>query len=161
MTNPIKPLCEGGKILILGTFPGGESLKARFYYWHKQNRFWKVLAEIYNESGFLERDKDMRRSLLIKHGIALWDTIESCEREGSLDQNIKNPIAIDLAKFLKDNPSICRILLNGGKAATIYKKYFINDINLEYFACPSTSPANARFDINVWKTALISPINSQ
>ncbi len=157
MSNPIAPICEGGRILILGTFPGGESLKAEFYYWHPQNRFWKVLAGIYNEPGFLQRDKHARKQLVVKHRLALWDTVESCLREGSLDQNIKDPAVIDLAGFLESNPSIRRIILNGTKAAAIYKKYFINSVNVEYFACPSTSPANARFKIDLWRDALTKP----
>ena len=37
---------KASEILILGTLPSVKSRENNFYYGHKQNRFWKVLAGI-------------------------------------------------------------------------------------------------------------------
>lgn len=139
---------NNSKILILGSMPGVKSLEERQYYAHPQNRFWKLMGLICNIPELHEFDYNLKLKTLLDNNIALWDTIKSCKREGSLDSDIQNENPNDIRKLLKKYPSIKIICLNGNKSYSAFKKYF-PDI-LEKYSChkmPSTSPANARFKL--------------
>lgn len=135
---------ENSKILILGSFPSVKSREQNFYYMNPHNRFYSVLAVVFKEEAptSLEDKKDF----LKKHNIALYDVIESCEIEGSKDDSILNVTPIDLDKILIEH-KIVRIILNGGKAAEYFKKYFEKYVSFARFL-PSTSPLNAKDDLN-------------
>lgn len=141
------------KILILGTMPGTKSLELNQYYGHNQNNFWKFMFLILKEE--FSTDYEIRKNLLIRNNIALWDVLQFCNRVGSLDSAIKNEIANDFESFLKTHSKIEYILFNGQKAASFFKKYI--HLNKEYktFILPSTSPANAgktfQDKLNEWK----------
>ena len=140
---------NNSQILILGSMPGIKSLKEQEYYAHPQNRFWKVMAHICNVPNLAECDYRTKLQTLLQNKIALWDTIKSCKRNGSLDSNIQNEIPNDINGLLKNYPNIHKICLNGSKSYTAFKKYFPN--LLENYSChkmPSTSPANARYSLN-------------
>ena len=129
-------------ILILGSVPSVKSREQGFFYMHPQNRFWKVLSFIFNED-FVSASIEEKKALLLKHNVALYDVIESCDIIGSSDVSIKNvePSTEVVNQILKTG-KIKKIVLNGGKAATLFDKYFkINSI--EVIKLPSTSPANA------------------
>ena len=151
---------NNSKILILGSMPGVKSLEEQQYYAHPQNRFWKVIASICNEKKLHEFDYELKLKTLLKNNIALWDTIKSCKREGSLDSNIQNETPNDIKGLLKNYPNIKTICLNGNKSYSAFKKYF-PDL-LEKYNCrkmPSTSPANAIYNLNKlieeWKFILV------
>ena len=136
-------------ILILGSMPGVKSLEEQQYYAHPQNRFWKVMASICNEPRLHEFDYDLKLKTLLKNNIALWDTLKTCKREGSLDSDIQNETPNDIKSLLKKYPNIKTICLNGNKSYSAFKKYFLN--LLEKYNCfkmPSTSPANARYSLD-------------
>ena len=138
------------KILILGSMPGVKSLEEQQYYAHPQNRFWKVMGHICNEPNLQGFDYHIKLQILLNNNIALWDTIESCKREGSLDSNIQNEKPNDIKDLLKKHPNIQTICLNGNKSYSAFKKYF-PDL-LEKYNChkmPSTSPANARYSLDI------------
>ena len=140
---------NNSKILILGSMPGVKSLEEQQYYAHPRNRFWKVIGRICNEPKLSEFDYKTKLKTLLKSNIALWDTIKSCARVGSLDSDIKNEKPNDIRNLLKRYPNIKMICLNGNKSYTAFKKYF-PDL-LEKYAChkmPSTSPANARYNLD-------------
>ena len=140
---------NNSKVLILGSMPGIKSLEEQQYYAHPQNRFWKVMASICNEPKLHEFDYDLKLKTLLKNNIALWDTIKTCKREGSLDSDIKNETPNDIRKLLKLYPNIKTICLNGNKSYSSFKKYFPN--LSERYNClkmPSTSPANARYSLD-------------
>ena len=149
MTNckSFKPsIDDNSQILILGSMPGVKSLEEQQYYAHPQNRFWKVMGSICNEPKLSELDYETKLKTLLNNNIALWDTIKSCKREGSLDSDIQNEIPNDIRKLLKQYPNIKIICLNSNKSYSAFKKYF-PDL-LEKYNCyklPSTSPANARY----------------
>jgi len=128
-------------ILILGTMPGTKSLELNQYYGHSQNNFWKFLFTIFNED--FSTDYDIRKKLLLKNNVALWDVLQYCDRVGSLDSAIKNEIANDFETFLKNHPNIKTILFNGQKAAAFFKKYVHLQKEYNLITLPSTSPANA------------------
>ena len=136
-------------ILILGSMPGVKSLEEQQYYAHPQNRFWEVMASICNEPKLHEFDYDLKLKTLLKNNIALWDTIKSCKRDGSLDSDIQNETPNDIRKLLKKYPNIKTICLNGNKSYSAFKKYFPE--LLDKYTCykmPSTSLANARYNLN-------------
>ena len=138
------------KILILGSMPGVKSLEKQQYYAHPQNRFWKVMSVICNEPKLSELDYETKLKILLNSNIALWDTIKSCKREGSLDSDIQNEKPNDIRKLLKTYPNIETICLNGNKSYSAFKKYF-PDL-LDKYTCykmPSTSPANARYSLDI------------
>ena len=128
-------------ILILGTMPGTKSLELNQYYGHKQNNFWKFMFEILNEE--FSNDYEIRKKLLQKSNIALWDVLQFCDRIGSLDSAIKNEISNDFEAFLETHPNIKTILFNGQKAAAFFKKYVHLKKEYQLITLPSSSPANA------------------
>ena len=138
---------DDSEILILGSFPSVKSREVMFYYGHPQNRFFKVLAALFNEDASLTVKK--RKSFLKRHKIALYDVIEECDIEGSADSSIKNVIPIDIVSILKRFPNIRIIGITGNTARYYFDKYLlkkVGDIKVVYL--PSTSPANARMGIN-------------
>lgn len=131
--------------LILGSFPSVKSLEGDFYYLHPQNRFYKILAEIFEEQ--LPFSIEDKKAFLVKHNIGLWDIIKSCQREGSLDSNIKDIEINDLNNI--DNIKQLKIGCTGKKSFELTKKYF-PDLNVYYLSSPSS--ANVKyFDIDTWK----------
>lgn len=131
-------------VLVLGSFPSVKSREQAFYYGHPQNRFWKLMAKIFNEETPITLDS--KREFLTKNKIAVWDVIESCEIEGSSDSSIKNETPCNLP-LIMDSCDIKRILLNGGLAFKLYEKYW-SDRDWNYFKLPSTSPANAAWNLD-------------
>lgn len=128
---------ENSKVLILGSLPSVKSRKVGFYYMHPQNRFWRVLEEI-----FKEKIEDKKEFCLIHH-IALWDTCASCEITSSSDSSIKNIVPNDLSLIL-EKANIVQIFTTGKKAHEIYQKYLYPVYKKEDICLSSTSPANAK-----------------
>jgi len=126
------------KILILGSIPGVKSLEKQQYYGHPQNKFWKIIFELFNEK-FTE-DYEERLNVLKKHHIALWDVIDSCERKGSLDSEIKNEEANQIEELLEDYPNIIAIFSNGGKSYKNLQKLLGKNFKIPIYLLPSTSP---------------------
>jgi len=126
--------------MILGSFPSVKSREAEFYYHHPRNRFWTVLSIIYEEPTPLTIDEKI--DFLLRHGIAIWDVIQSCEITGSSDSSIKNVIPNDLAPIF-ETADIRKIYTNGNTAYTYYQKYIFPVTGRESIKLPSTSPANA------------------
>lgn len=113
---PIGPAAP--RILILGSFPSAMSLERREYYGHVRNHFWRLLGAILGFDPGLPYPNRVAR--LEAAGIAVWDLFEGCERRGSLDQDIRAEIPNPLADFIASRPSLDRIALNGGKAASSF-----------------------------------------
>ena len=126
------------EILILGSIPGVKSLEMQQYYAHPQNKFWKIIFELFNES-FTEYYTE-RIKVLKKHHIALWDVIDSCERKGSLDSEIKNEEANQIAELVEQYPNIKAIFCNGGKSYKNLQKVLGKNYKLPIILLPSTSP---------------------
>ena len=128
-------------VLILGTMPGEQSIALNQYYGHARNNFWKLLYTIF-ETPF-STDYEDRKALLRDNKIAVWDVLQVCERQGSLDSAIKNEVVNDFDDFVKSHPHIKHIFFNGQKAASYFKKYVVLHTALPSTTLPSTSPANA------------------
>ena len=129
------------KILILGTMPGTLSLLHQQYYAHPQNTFWKIIFGAYG----LEPENSYKKRLafLLSKNLGLWDTLQHCERPGSLDSNIKNEHPNDFKELFTQYPNIKSIAFNGKSAYKFFEKYIGVETNHTYFILPSTSPANA------------------
>jgi len=140
------------KILILGSCPSIKSLEKGEYYAHRQNRFWRVVFKLLGEE--MTNDFEVKKQMLLDHGIGLWDVIGLCDRVGSLDSAITNVVPNDVAGLVKDSKVKC-IALNGGKAKSTFKQK-IDGVDVVFL--PSTSPANARMNFDalfeVWQKTL-------
>lgn len=145
LQHPIEPVYDkNSKILILGSFPSVKSREEGFFYGHPQNRFWKVLAEVFKKD--VPTTIEEKKLLLIENNIAVWDVIKSCDIEGSSDSSIKNVVANDLSVIL-ETADIKQIYVNGKKAEQMYKKYILPQTRRDAICLPSTSPANAAWSL--------------
>lgn len=135
---------ENSKVLILGTFPSVKSRENKFYYGHPQNRFWKVIAGLTESE--VPQTIEEKKKLLLEHGIAIWDVIESCDIIGSSDSSIKNVVPADIERVVA-NSKIQNIYANGGTAKKLYEKYSQKKTGREIIGLPSTSPANAAYSL--------------
>lgn len=144
--QPFTPVYdENSKVLVLGTFPSVKSRENNFYYGHPQNRFWKVMAALFDEP--LPQTVEEKKTLVLSHHIAIWDVIESCDIIGSSDSSIKNVIPADIAGLLAKT-RIERIYVNGNLAKRLYDSFALPVTGIEAIKLPSTSPANAKFRLN-------------
>lgn len=135
---------ENSRILILGTFPSVKSREQNFYYGHPQNRFWKLLAALTDSE--VPQTIAEKKEMLLRSRIAIWDVIESCEIIGSSDSSIRNVVPADLNRILQNAP-IQTIYANGGKAYELYEKYARPLTGRPIEKLPSTSPANAAWQM--------------
>ena len=151
-----KPVIDNKcKVLILGSMPGGESLRKSEYYGYERNAFWKIMFDL------LEVEStdcyDAKKHMLLKNNIALWDVIESCEREGSLDSAIKNIKANNFISLYEKYQGIKHVFFNGAKAYDTYKRLIGFDDLRSYVRLPSTSPAHAvkyKTKLDAWRKVI-------
>lgn len=144
--HTIEPFIDhNSKILILGSFPSVKSRETGFYYGHPQNRFWKVISQLYGELEPISIDR--KKEMLARHGIALWDVIASCDITGSSDASITN-ITVNPVEKIIPSTQIDRIFTNGRTAHKYYDRYLENKTGLAAVCLPSTSPANASYSID-------------
>ncbi|WP_294298781.1 DNA-deoxyinosine glycosylase [uncultured Chryseobacterium sp.] len=129
---------RSSRILILGSIPGVKSLEKQQYYGHPQNKFWKIIFELLNED--FTDDYSKKIEVIKKHHIGLWDVIDSCERKGSLDSEIRNEEANRIEDLLEDHPNIKAIFCNGGKSFKNLQKILGKNYKIPVFLLPSTSP---------------------
>lgn len=137
---------DDSKILILGSFPSVKSREYGFYYSHKQNRFFPVLAKLFDEP--VPSSIEERKQFLIKHKIALYDVVEECDIHSSEDASIKNVVPVDIISILKRYPNIKVIGITGKKAASLFDKYLLDKVNIPVIYLPSTSPTNAKMSVD-------------
>ncbi|NOQ14950.1 MAG: DNA-deoxyinosine glycosylase [Methyloprofundus sp.] len=139
---------QKAQLLILGSMPSVTSLEKQQYYAHPRNAFWPIMAALFNEDKLL--DYQQGQLLLQAQGIAVWDVLKSCVRQGSLDSAIdKNSMEInDFISLFKTFRQIRCVFFNGGTAESLYKKNVYQRLPVEYRTLnyaklPSTSPAYA------------------
>ena len=145
IVHPFGPLYDGNsRILILGSFPSVKSREQNFFYGQPQNRFWKVLAALFDRE--VPRTIPEKRALILENGLALWDSIASCVITGSSDASIKEVRANDL-RIILDHSPIDRICCNGRKSHEMYTRYIRPVTGREAICLPSTSPANAQWPL--------------
>ena len=146
---------ERPRILLLGSFPSVKSRKEGFYYANPQNRFFPLLAAVYQEEVPLGTKE--RKAFLSRHHLALYDVIGECEILGSSDSSIREAKPTDLSLFPS---SITRIILNGKLAASLFERYQKAPAGVEVLSLPSTSPANAAYSfeklLSLYRPALLA-----
>lgn len=174
ITHTLAPIYDdGSRVLILGTMPSPQSRKIGFYYGHPQNRFWRVLAAVFNES--VPKTNDERTALILRHHLALWDVLASCTIAGASDASIAEPVPNDLSLVVENAP-ITTLVTTGGKAAQLLKRFYKvgkgspdvviagkrvvmyepgdpspkldSEQTLTWITLPSTSPANAAMSLD-------------
>ena len=148
---------EESRILLLGTMPSPASRKRGFFYMHPQNRFWKVLPAVFGESLQYpnnatpgEKAITERRNFLLRHNIALWDVLSSCDIKGAADNSIKNAVPNDFCPLFEKS-KISHVFCTGKTAFDLWKKLcaakYEDRYNLKSECLPSTSPANASYNL--------------
>lgn len=133
------------RVLVLGSMPGGASLRAAEYYGHPQNAFWWIMERLFGvltSAPYADRCEQ-----LMDRGVAVWDVLAACRREGSLDSAIQSPTerANDFEDFFTQHPKIQAVLWNGAKSEQAWRKHVAPSLttDLRGQRLPSTSPAYA------------------
>ena len=155
--HPIAPAWNSeSEVLILGSFPSVKSRESAYFYGHPQNRFWPVLAALFQDRCPVSNQE--KQDFLLKHHVAVWDVIASCEIDGSADSSIRNVRANNI-NIILENAKIRQIFCNGQTAYRLYQKYILPVSNRTAVCLPSTSPANARwtFDrlVQAWSVIIL------
>ena len=153
LNHTIDPVYDNhSKVLVLGSFPSVKSREQQFFYGHKQNRFWRVMAQVLD--CVVPESVEQKKTMLLTHHVAVWDVIASCEITGSSDASIRDVVPNDLSRILS-HADIQVIYTNGSKAHQLYQKYIYPVNGREAHLLPSTSPANAGYSlerlVEAWK----------
>lgn len=157
---PVAP--RNARVLVLGSMPSVASLGQGFYYAHPQNAFWRIVAAVYGEP--VPGSVPEKVALLERHGVAMWDVLQSCERVGSLDSAIRKPAPNDFASLFERCPDIEKVLFNGGTAHRLFMKCAPEYLRGRAWArLPSTSPAYTlpyERKLALWREALAGPVTA-
>ncbi len=156
IVHPFEALyAEDSKILILGSLPSVKSREQNFFYGHPQNRFWPLMALLLGEP--IPKTIEEKKVLVLSRGIALWDSIFSCDIRGSGDQSIKNVKPTDLAPIIAAS-KISAVFCNGAASWKYYHRFQEKELGMAAAQLPSTSPANAAWSMErlagEWKIIL-------
>nr|CRL77231.1 G:T/U mismatch-specific DNA glycosylase [Mycolicibacterium malmesburyense] len=143
--------------LILGNMPSVMSLAAQQYYGNPRNAFWRIAGDIFGFAA--DAPYERRCAALTAKGIAVWDVLRSCQREGSLDSAVRpeSMVPNDFQQFLKEHPSITMVLFNGAAAEKNFTRLVSVANDLRYRRLPSTSPAQTMPFVEklaIWREAL-------
>lgn len=133
---------ERSRVLVLGSMPGTASLKIQQYYGNPRNYLWAILYGLF-EDRQPDADYEDRIAFALSHRIALWDTIAQCEREGSLDSDIRDVVPNDIPGLLRQYPQVKTIACNGAKSHAELLKHFGQTAEIaerKVLKLPSTSP---------------------
>ena len=146
VTHPFEPVFdERSQVLVLGTMPSPRSREEGFYYAHPRNRFWRVIAQLFDEP--LARTNEERIDQLLRHHIALWDVLASCRIEGAKDASIRDAVPNDLARIMDAAP-VTAVFCTGAAAAQAYRRFSEPKTGIACMQLPSTSPANAAMGLD-------------
>ena len=159
--HPIPPFYDkNSRILVLGSFPSVKSRETGFFYGHPQNRYWKMMAEIFEDGKNMAVPETIpqKKEFLRRHHIAMWDTIAACTITGSSDSSLRDVVPNDISGILR-TADIRRIFCNGATSWNLYRKYILSVTGREAEKMPSTSPANAAWSlerlVEAWKICRI------
>jgi len=141
--------------LILGSFPSSASLAAGQYYAHPRNQFWRLLGRLLDEP-LPELDYEARLKRVLQNRIGIWDVLGACQREGSLDSNIRRRRPNDFGRLKILAPKLRRVIFNGATAGKFAPG--LAAAGFETRIAPSTSPAHAARSFEkklaLWRAAL-------
>lgn len=131
------------RVLILGSLPGDASLALAQYYGHPRNAFWRLMEGVL-ETPLVTLPYEDRLATLLSRGVGLWDVIGEADRRGSLDADIQDAQANDLAALIQTLPRLRAVAFNGGTAARLGGRLLASFADrLALVSLPSSSPAHA------------------
>lgn len=146
------------RLLMLGSFPGVASLREQRYYAHPRNQFWPIVGHLLGWGDVADMGYAQRVHAAEQAGLAIWDVYAACEREGSLDADIRNAEVNDLQGFVARLPRLRAIAHNGGESARAAR--ITAALGLPVFKLPSSSPANASWSFErkcaAWREAFVA-----
>lgn len=146
IVHPFGPMYnEESRILVLGSLPSVKSREQAFFYGHPQNRYWPMIAAIFGETA--PQTIEEKRALAMRHGIAMWDTIYSCDIKGSSDSSIRNVEPTDLMQIIQAS-KVEHVICNGKTSGNYYHRYQEKITGIPALVLPSTSPANAAWKMD-------------
>ncbi len=149
------------RVMIVGSMPSVKSLEDAQYYAHPRNAFWPILFDVFGEEA--TRDYEAKKALIRRHGLALWDAAGVCEREGSLDSNMRDVQFNDFAAVYEACPHIHSVLCNGGTAHALFLKSGFAG-GRRVIRMPSTSPAYTMAyskKLEAWRAALTEALGME
>lgn len=149
---------ENARVLIVGSMPSVKSLEDAQYYAHPRNAFWPILFDIFGETP--SRDYERKKALIREHGLALWDAAAMCEREGSLDSDMRDVVFNDFGRLYAQCPDIQTVLCNGATAHKLFVKSGWAGAR-QVIRMPSTSPAYTlpyEKKLEAWKKTLLNAL---
>ena len=149
------------RVMIVGSMPSVKSLEDAQYYAHPRNAFWPILFDVFGEEA--TRDYEAKKALIRRHGLALWDAAGVCEREGSLDSNMRDVQFNDFAAVYEACPHIHTVLCNGGTAHALFLKSGFAG-GRRVIRMPSTSPAYTMAyskKLEAWRAALTEALGME
>lgn len=139
------------RVLVLGTMPSVASLAEQQYYGHPRNAFWRIMGRLFGAARELPYEE--RKRILCARGVAVWDVLKECHREGSLDSaiEVESESPNDFPAFFRAHRQVRAVFFNGHKAESLYRRHVLPmlaglDVELRYERLPSTSPAHAGRD---------------
>ena len=139
--------------LILGSFPGEASLAAAQYYAHPRNQFWRLLGAVLEEPALHELLYEERLARVLAHRIGIWDVLDACHRQGSLDSAIRHAQPNDFASLREHAPLLTKVCFNGNTAGRFSP--VIGAAGYRTLVLPSSSPAHAALSFEqkllVWR----------
>lgn len=146
--HAIEPVvAPDARVLILGTMPSPASREVGFYYGHPRNRFWPVLARVFDEPT-VPATTEERRDLILRHHLALWDVLARCEIRGASDASISDPVPNDLVGRILSRAPIHAVFTTGSTAHRLYHRLCEPQTHIAAVCLPSTSPANAAWRLD-------------
>ena len=149
--------------LILGSFPSPRSREQGFFYGHPQNRFWPLLASLTGEPVPDWANLEAKKQIILRHGMAVWDTIGACDIRGASDASIRNVEPNDVAALIR-KLGVRAVFCNGAASGRVYARYAQPLTGLAATVLPSTSPANAAWSMEklraAWGAALTPFLHS-
>jgi hypoxanthine-DNA glycosylase len=150
-------IAENTRLVVLGSFPGVQSLALQQYYAHPRNHFWPILSALWEidlrSMNYLHRLDELRA-----RGLGLWDVYAGCRREGSLDSAIEDAQPNDLASLRTLAPGLHAVAHYGGESARSMR--ITRQLGVPVWRLPSTSPANASWSFErklaAWREAFVA-----
>src|SRR3954470_8705768 len=162
-TAPVRPthgtsICSfppiesrAARVLVLGSMPGTASLRASQYYAYQHNAFWPIMGALFGAGPEIPYAR--RIAILRRAGLAVWDVLASCAREGSLDADIEEHSIMpnDFRTFFDTHPRVQQVFFNGSKAETSFNRYVrlnLCERGFRFARLPSPSPAHASLPLS-------------
>ena len=138
-------MCREPRVLILGKIPGEKSISANEYYCDNRNRMCKMLAELATQK--LPTNYSEKKVLLEHLHVVFWDYYQFGEQRTK--GKVKGTIPNDIVGFVRKNPTITKIAINGYGKYKEFGEKLQNQFgqSIKVFRLPETSGLNASWTL--------------